>query len=199
MEAKIDCLNLKSALIMTLSLVLLCFIPAIRLHCLNFCMIIPLLTLLVLCSVVDIETFHIKNAYLPLIMLSGLPVFILSGTAVFSVPCCILVLLCGLLLNLKKSVIGGADIKILALICLICGPLCSATSFIAGCVIAFFYAVLTVVLKRLGCLSKKYIHRSVSEGILDKEKKAEKSFLKKELPFMPFITVGFLLYQAGRW
>ena len=144
-----------------------------------FCMII---TVLALCSASDIFTMQVRNTYILLLMFAGIPVFFSDAAEnrLRNILFAVLIILFGVLINRKKTYMGGADIKLLSVLCVINGPEVCFRTFTVACIAACIYVSVSLL--------PLYIIKAIL-------KKAQNTLLGKQLPFVPFITFGYIFTE----
>jgi Flp pilus assembly protein protease CpaA len=133
-----------------------------------------LFTALICISFCDAYTLQVPNLFQFIVLTAGLPALIYTNKNLsISILFAAFILLCGFIINRRRSLLGGADIKIMSLLCIITGPARCLYIFIA----ANFFAIIP----------------SIFAMILKKIIKARNTCEKIQVPFVPFITLGFIL------
>ena len=126
-------------------------------------------------SVHDIITLQVPDIFLVVFMVCGFPFLCETNTKelITKLSVAVFIIVSGIFINRKKYRLGGADIKIMAILCLITGPMFSIKVFVAANFLLLLPAVIIYVFNIIQKKTRNYCRNA-------------------ELPFVPFIFLGFI-------
>ena len=127
-------------------------------------------------SVHDIITLQVPDIFLVVFTVCGFPFLGETDTKglITKILVALFIIGGGFFINRKKYRLGGADIKIMAILCLVAGPLFSIKVFITANCLLLLPAVIVFVFNFI-------------------QKKTRNRCRNAELPFVPFIFLGFIM------
>lgn len=159
---------------------------------------LPALFLLCLLSAEDIVSYQIKNERLPYLLLAGLPSFILlSHTQQIQSLLSAGIFLSGyfFLGRFLQAGIGGADIKIIAVMLTFSNIVLAVEVIMTAFLSAAFFSLILIVFRAV----KEKNTYTINTRRTVKERERRQA-LKTRLPFVPFLTFGYFiaaLLQSG--